>query len=327
MDSRPDYAIVVVAYKSRALLARMFARIPATTRVIVADNSADVQDLTDLIGARPHTTYVDTGGNVGFGAACNLAARAASEPFIVFVNPDADVEPAVLDSLAHELARNRQCASCGPMLEDDKGRVRTGSGGWLPTPRRAVVHALGLFRLLPKSGIGVGPLTDAVLPVEWVAGTCLMVRRSVFLEMGGFSPRYFLYQEDMDLGRRLRASGWRQILRGDLRVRHLAGTSSDREDVSHLAWRRASALVDYLAATQGTQTARLICGILACGMTLRAGYALVGLRRARLKEFAVHIRALARPRRTLQAVEAERRARVAGPVKTAAERLVTSANA
>ncbi len=306
---RPDYAVVVVAYRSRPLLSRVLARMPASAPVIVVDNSAAYEDLTDLIRARPKTTYIDSGGNIGFGPACNLAASVIAEPLIVFVNPDADVDGRLLDSLAREIDRDPRCSSCGPLFVDDEGHARSGSGGWLPSPWRALIHATGLFRLFPRSGIGVGSIGDSPVEVEWIAGTCLMIRRSTFLELGGFAPQYFLYQEDMDLGRRLQERGYRQILRGDLRVRHAAGTSTELQDVRHLAWRRASALVHYVTATHGRQTARLICAVLATGMVLRAGYALLRFRPARLEEFAIHARTLGFPDRTLMRLRVEQQAR------------------
>src|SRR5688572_33139986 len=87
-----------------------------------------------------------------------------------------------------------------------------------------------------------------------------------------FRSRYFLYQEDMDLGRRLRDHGYRQIVVGDLLVRHIHGTSSAVQDVRRLAWSRASALVDYLAATHSWISARLMCAILGLGALVRAAY-------------------------------------------------------
>ena len=303
---RPAYVVVTVAYRSRPLLKAMLQRIAPPTPIIVVDNSADHEDITDLVQARPMTTYIDAGGNIGFGAACNLAASVASQPFMAFVNPDADVDVAVLDRLVDEIASDPRRSSAGPLLVEADGRPSAGSGGWLPTPLRAVAHATGLFRVLPESGIWLGRHTNAVLDVEWIAGTCLVIVTDVFRQMGGFASRYFLYQEDMDLGRRLRDQGHRQIVVGDLRVRHIHGTSSAVQDVRRLAWSRASALVDYLAATHSWVSARLMCSILGVGALVRAGFEVLRGRTSRLSEFRTHAIALTLPGRTLKLVDARR---------------------
>ena len=303
---RPAYVVVTVAYRSRSVLAAMLQRIAPPTPMIVVDNSADHEDITDLVRARPMTTYIDAGGNVGFGAACNLAARVASQPFIAFVNPDADVDVAVLDTLVDELASDPRRSSAGPLLVDADGTPSAGSGGWLPTPLRAMVHATGLFRLLQGRGIWIGRHTNAVLDVEWIAGTCLVISTDVFRQLGGFASRYFLYQEDMDLGRRLREHGYHQIIVGYLRVPHIAGTSSAITDVRRVAWSRASALVDYLAATHNSVTAQVVCAILGLGALVRAGYEILHGRTLRLSEFATHAIAFTLPGRTLKLVYAQR---------------------
>ena len=309
MSRAAAYTVVTVAYRSRRVLTAMLQSIPPPVPVIVVDNSADQEDITGIVRARPMTSYIDAGGNVGFGRACNMAARAASQPLLAFVNPDTEVDATVLHELADEVIRRPQCSSCGPLLVGVDGRVRAGSGGWLPTPKRAIVHASGLFHLLPLEGISIGPCKSGSVAVEWIAGTCLMIRRDVFLALDGFASRYFLYQEDMDLGRRLHVRGYQQLLRCDLRVSHVAGTSSDDQDVRHLAWLRASALVDYVFATSGPVTSRIICSILAMGAVLRAGYEILRGRTRRLSEFGTHVITLSRPARTLRMVQAERRRR------------------
>jgi len=314
---RLAYVVVTVAYRSRPVLKAFLQRIAPPTPIIVVDNSAEHEDITDLVRTRPMTTYIDAGGNVGFGAACNLAASAASEPFIAFVNPDADVDVAVLDRLVDEILSDERRSSAGPLLVEADGSTRSGSGGWLPTPLRAVVHATGLVRVLPDRGIWIGRQTNDVLDVEWIAGTCLVILTDVFRQLGGFASRYFLYQEDMDLGRRLRDRGYRQIVVGDLRVRHIAGTSSAVPDVRRLAWSRASALVDYLAATHGWVTTRLMCAILGLGALLRAGYEVLRGRTLRLSEFGTQALAFTFPGRTLKLVYAQRDRRRASRPETA----------
>jgi GT2 family glycosyltransferase len=304
---RPDYAVVTVAYRSRSLIAAMLQRIQPPTPIIVVDNSADYEDITDVVRARPMTTYIDAGGNIGFGAACNLAASVASQPVIAFINPDADVDVAVLDRLVDEIAADRSRSSTGPLVVDADGNVTSGSGGWLPTPVRALVHATGLFRLFPDRGIWIGRNPAGVIDVEWIAGTCLVIVTDVFRQVGGFASRYFMYQEDMDLGRRLSRHGYRQVIVGDLHVRHAAGTSSAAQDVRRLAWMRASALVDYLVATHGILRARVMCVILGCGALLRAGLEILRRRTRRLAEFGTQAVTLIFPGRTLRLLRAGRR--------------------
>ena len=303
---RPAYVVVTVAYRSRSLLKLMLERIGPPTPMIVVDNSADSEDITDLVHSRPMTTYIDARGNIGFGAACNLAASVASQPFIAFVNPDAEVDVAVLDRLVDEITSDPRRSSAGPLLVDADERVNSGSGGWLPTPVRALVHATGLFRLPRGRGIWIGRNPNTVIDVEWIAGTCLVIVTDVFRRVGGFASQYFLYQEDMDLGRRLGIRGYRQIVVGDLRVRHVAGTASAHTDVRRLAWFRASALVEYLVVTHDYVTARLMCAILGLGALFRAGWEILRGRTLRLSEFGTHAIALTFPGRTLELLRAER---------------------
>jgi N-acetylglucosaminyl-diphospho-decaprenol L-rhamnosyltransferase len=323
VETRSAYTVVTVAYRSRPLLIAMLQRIPPPTPIIVVDNSADDEDITDLVRARPMTTYLDAGGNVGFGAACNLAVSLVSQPFIAFVNPDADVDAMILDRLVEAIISDPQRSSAGPILIDAEGGLLSGSGGWLPTLLRALVHATGLFRYVPQRGIWIWPVTEAVIDVEWIAGTCLMIRADVFRALGGFGSQYFLYQEDMDLGRRLREQGYRQALVGTLRVQHAAGTSTASPDVRRLAWLRSSALVDYLITTHDWPAARIICATLALGALLRAVHEIVRGRARRFGEFATSAFTLAFPGRTLKQVRAQRELRTASGC-AASETLATS---
>jgi hypothetical protein len=56
--------------------------------------------------------------------------------------------------------------------------------------------------------------------VDWVYGTFVAVRRSVFEQLGGFDGSYFLYGEDLDLCHRARSMGWRTLQVPEARARH-----------------------------------------------------------------------------------------------------------
>jgi GT2 family glycosyltransferase len=71
--------------------------------------------------------------------------------------------------------------------------------------------------------------------VDWVSGSCVLLRRQAFNEVGGFDARYFLYWEDADLCKRLRNAGWNIRIRPDARVVHIGARSS--RNVKQLAIR------------------------------------------------------------------------------------------
>ena len=69
----------------------------------------------------------------------------------------------------------------------------------------------------------------------WLSGSCLLVRRSAFSQIGGFDERYFMYMEDVDLGDRLGKAGWLSVYVPSAEVLHHRGHSTGHDPASHLA--------------------------------------------------------------------------------------------
>jgi N-acetylglucosaminyl-diphospho-decaprenol L-rhamnosyltransferase len=294
MNGGIPYEIITVAYKSRKPLERLLQLLPDAVPVVIVDNSRPEEDLSDLVSLRPNTRYVDSGGNIGFGAACNLGARVASRPYLIFLNPDTAPDPSTFPLLIDEIVRDPSCSSCGPALADQGGTIQRGAGGWQPTFRRALAHATGLDRIVPCTGIWFCYGPSGPIEVEWLAGTCLAVRREVFLDLGGFNPEYFLYQEDMDLGRRLWERGYRQVLRADLRLLHARGGSSPPSHSRDLWALRGQMLVKYLTRHYSPMQARTLRAVLGAGYLMRAALYAARVQRGRAAEMWSYSRILAR---------------------------------
>jgi N-acetylglucosaminyl-diphospho-decaprenol L-rhamnosyltransferase len=284
-DPLASYEVVIVNYMTRRHLARTLECLPDDVWVTVVDNSGREEPVDDLVRSRPRSRYLATLRNVGFARAANHGVAQTFSDAVVILNPACFPRPSVLDELGSEVTWDAGYAACGPAVVSESGRAQYGGGGWLPTLRRATVHALGAHKtkVLGREGIAASPRLSEPMEVEWLMGACLAVNRKAFETVGGFDDRFFLYNEDMGLGRRLRQAGFKQLLRADIAVPHIGGASSS--SIRRLVWRiRAESMVAYLHAYNPRWEAYAIRGVLAAGYLGRAfGYALAG-RRGRVAE-------------------------------------------
>ncbi len=158
-------------------------------------------------------TVLSPGRNIGYGAACNLAARRASGDYLLVSNNDVEFRSGTVGALVAALEREPDVAAVGPALLDEDGRP-TPSIRLAPTPRRILCENLFLPRLLPGLRFFQGHHTVSIdhrraQDVETLLGALVLLRRSAFEAMGGFDERYFFYAEESDLFERLRRRGWR----------------------------------------------------------------------------------------------------------------------
>jgi hypothetical protein len=215
--------------------------------VVVVDN-ASADDSAVLVRRRfPDARLIENVRNLGFGAACNQGAAAEGRPgecagdeqrqgsgkFILFLNPDAVLAPGALAALLARLHATPRAAVAGPRVVYPDGRPQ-------PTRRRFPRPVDLLLESTPLEWRGPdwAPLrrwrmvdaTEGVAgAVDWLSGACLLVRREAFDAVGGFSPRFFMYFEEVDLARRLAALGWETWYEPAATVVHHHGRSADQD--------------------------------------------------------------------------------------------------
>jgi len=233
-----DIEVVLVTYNSRALVEAVLSGLPRDLPVVVVDNARGADSVEEVLTGRVHARYLD-GGGVGFARAANLGARTSQRPYLVFVNPDTSPRIDQLRALVDDLAADDSLAAVAATTTTPDGRVELGVGGWEPTLSRALVYATGLHTRFPHAGLFARPEPHRDIELDWLTGACLAVPREKFLALGGFDERYFIYNEDMAYGRRLRNAGLQQRLRTDILVPH-AGAGSGGAKTTMLQMRGAS---------------------------------------------------------------------------------------
>lgn len=213
LDTRAS--ILIVNYNGGEKLRRCLESVercrPADCEIIVVDNASTDGSLEVVTALFSDIIFLQSGANRGFGAASNLAARDAQGRYLVFLNPDTQVELGWLDGLLGplELDAGIGLTTACVLLSESPGVINTCGNA---------MHLTGLT-LCRR----IGRPRDTVLhheEVPAVSGAAFAIRREVFEALGGFDEDFFLYMEDTDLSLRSRLAGWRCVVAPDSIVFH-----------------------------------------------------------------------------------------------------------
>lgn len=242
-------ACATVSYYSGEHLLTLIDSLRRGTRqpeqIIVVNNAVD-DELTE-IRAIAGVSVLDAGRNLGYGGAINLAVEGLPESirWILVANPDIVVEPDTLELLLRSAVGHGRAGALGPVLTDSTGVVYP-SARSLPSLGTGIGHAL-LGRRLPSNPWSRRywgsrrMLNEPVREVGWLSGAFVLIDRAAFDEIGGFDPGYFMYFEDVDLGRRLGDAGWANLYVTEAVVVHHGAHSTRRAaEAMNLAHHRSA---------------------------------------------------------------------------------------
>jgi GT2 family glycosyltransferase len=219
MTAAPEVTAIIVNFNAgdelRAALASVASELAGRAwEGIVVDNASQDGSAAIAHEFAPSVTLLANAANVGFGRAVNQALARARAPFVLIMNPDCRLEPGAIAALEAELRRYPRCAIAGPRILDPDGSVQGSARGDPDMLTGFFGRSTALRRLMPGLGVSRRNVVDATMDagsasvgVDWLSGACVLARRDALAAVGGFDERYFLYWEDADLCRRLRAAG------------------------------------------------------------------------------------------------------------------------
>lgn len=229
--------------------------------VVVVDQESDPARRGDLERRHPRVRFLPSDRNIGFAAGINLAARATTAPYLLWLNPDTVMTGPVVDVLERWLVDHADTAVVGPRVVNADGTVQA-SARRFPGPSAALAgRSTWLTQHFPDNWLSRRnlPARSATTPVDvdWVAGSCLMTPREVFHRLGGLDESFFLYWEDADYCRRATQSGGRCVYLPTVTVRHVGGRSvaldpapairAFHQSAAHLYWKHAGGVARALA--------------------------------------------------------------------------------
>jgi len=199
--------------------------------VIVVDNASSDGSAEALMAVDGKVRLVQTGANLGYGAAANRGIEVSARGLVLVSNSDVSVHGGALSALVEALDADPALAIAGPRILEPDG-TRYPSARRFPSLLDAVGHAV-LGDLVPTNRFTrryrLGYLdVDDVTDVDWVSGACFLARRRTLDELQGFDESYFMYAEDTVLCWRARRAGWGVVFVPDAAVTHLQGVSTAR---------------------------------------------------------------------------------------------------
>jgi N-acetylglucosaminyl-diphospho-decaprenol L-rhamnosyltransferase len=233
-ENPADLAVVVVDYNAGDYLLRCLDSLKAgagdaAMEIVLVDNASSDGSARRALEAHPGVELIENGDNRGFSAAVNQGIRRSRAPFILLMNPDAEVSAGTLSALLKVAEDRPRVAVVGPLIRNPDGTIYR-SGRVFPSIPDAAGHAF-LWPFLPNNRFSRAytlaewdRTTERV--VDWVSMACMLIRRAALDEVGPLDESFFLYAEELDLCTRLQRAGWQVLYTPELEVSHEGAVST-----------------------------------------------------------------------------------------------------
>jgi N-acetylglucosaminyl-diphospho-decaprenol L-rhamnosyltransferase len=237
--------IVIVNWKSGPLIQACLDTLSVSedrffvSSIIIVDNSGELQTDPAMRMTDVPVRVISPGKNLGFGAACNLAAKKGFSPYILFLNPD------VLWLEGHTplrsmLARftNSDMGVVGAKLLDSKYQT-TRTCARYPTLLNIINDITGASKVFPYTfkSMHMHEWNHAnSASVDHVIGAFYLIERILFELLKGFDERFFVYMEDLDLSKRVKAMSRTIYFEAEAVAFHEGGGTTDKIPATRLSY-------------------------------------------------------------------------------------------
>ena len=221
MASVPRISFIIPVFNglelTRECLRTLTTTIPDLDHEIIIVDDGSTDGTRAFLSAidRPDTRILLNERNLGYAGANNAAARVARGEFLCLINNDLVFQPRWLEPLLAAFDRDARVGVAGNIQTSVSTGLIDHAGVFIGLDGKP--HHLRRLRLSQR--------WRATTPMPAVTGACLMIRRSTFLEMGGFDERFVNGAEDVDLCFQVEERGGKIVVANRSRVGHHVSAS------------------------------------------------------------------------------------------------------
>ena len=195
--------------------------------IIVIDNNSH-DGSADMVASHfPDVQFIQNNENLGFSKANNKAVKRAKGEYLCILNPDTVVPETIFISLLEFTNTVKNSGVIGCQLIDGKGVFLPESKRNVPKPNVAIKKLLGSTKAYYANHIE----EDKVGKCSIFVGAFMFLKRSVYLEVGGFDEQYFMYGEDIDLSYKIEQAGYQNYYYGKETLIHYKGESTLKDKI------------------------------------------------------------------------------------------------
>jgi N-acetylglucosaminyl-diphospho-decaprenol L-rhamnosyltransferase len=260
-----DLTVIIVNWNVRDLLRRCLLSIldppHSNLEIVVVDNASSDGSIDMVRTEFPGVHLVVNNQNRGFTAANNQGLGVSRGRYLLLLNPDTEVVGDALTIMLSYMDAHPDVGTLGPKLLYPDGSLQP-SRRRFPTFATALLESTVFQEWWPENRTlrryyMADTADDAVQPVDWVVGACLLVRRQAYEQVGGLDEGYFMYSEELDWCKRLKAAGWEVVYLPSATIIHHEGKSSEQVIASrHIHFQ--SSKVRYFRQHHGTLQAEAL---------------------------------------------------------------------
>lgn len=235
--TKTELSIITVTYNSQRFLTKYFStllkNIPKYTEIIIVDNGS-TDDSINVIKKyqinNKNIRLIENKENKGFGKGCNQGVKEAQGEYIMFLNPDTEVIQDAIDVLLQTIKEDTKIGIVSPLLIQPDGLLQPILRK-LPTVKGAIKE---YYLHIKRSYEAYTPKETGLQSVECVVGAVVMMSKEIFLAIGGFDERYFLYYEDLELCRQIKKRDLKIIIQPEATLVHAVGGSISEKKMEWL---------------------------------------------------------------------------------------------
>jgi GT2 family glycosyltransferase len=257
-----DISLIIVSFNTQKVLRESLQSVEreqGSLRIetFVVDNNSHDGSVEMVEKEFPSVRVFESDVNLGFGAANNVALEQATGRYIVLLNSDAFLCPDSLRLSVEHMDEHPEVGLAGGRLVGRDHALQP-SARMFPGIFSDFLVMTGLAAKYPNSKFfGAFDRTWAdpmeAAEVDWVPGAFSIIRADALAKVGFFDPDFFLYSEEVDLCRRIKAAGYKILYWPDIVVIHIGGESSRQIKTLEMSsagaqlirWRMRSTLLYY----------------------------------------------------------------------------------